>query len=394
MNAVFVVAVAGSFPSASIGRQSRPTFSRREGAAKWWLRILFAVVAAVLICVIWWVVYHLPFLSAVVEHSWGAAQYPLEAVLHTLMLGFMDDGVQLVLMVFVFVGMFWTLKERRWLATFRLVRARMPGMFIVGVSTSGRLQHLLTGFWYTDYYRVAAMAAIFGIPLAAMGVALVARTIARLLSRSRDKAPAWATSIACALCAFVLVWGTFFLDDPRADINPSSEVPNMGRGAMTLVWQRLSWQNNVDYIYTTAEKEFVAEVEQVLPEGAVVINNPNDGSCFCYVVDGMRTYYRYLRTYGEGGETEDSALIRSRLDSISYDDRVKEAVENVGAEYLLLLDQGRWYNPSDPDSNFFFTYDDNSLWAGIDYVRDSTPGFEVVLARDDMRLYRITAIDE
>ena len=75
-------------------------------------------------------------------------------------------------------------------------------------------------------------------------------------------------------------------------------------------------------------------------------------------------------------------------------DRVKEAVENVGAEYLLLLDQGRWYNPSDPDSNFFFTYDDNSLWAGIDYVRDSTPGFEVVLARDDMRLYRITAIDD
>ena len=338
-------------------------------------------------------VYHLPFLSAVVEHSWGAAQYPLEAVLHTLMLGFMDDGVQLVLMVFVFVGMFWTLKERRWLwlsASYVLA----CGMFIVGVSTSGRLQHLLTGFWYTDYYRVAAMAAIFGIPLAAMGVALVARTIARLLSRSRDKAPAWATSIACALCAFVLVWGTFFLDDPRADISPSSEVPNMGRGAMTLVWQRLSWQNNVDYIYTTAEKEFVAEVEQVLPEGAVVINNPNDGSCFCYVVDGMRTYYRYLRTYGEGGETEDSALIRSRLDSISYDDRVKEAVENVGAEYLLLLDQGRWYNPSDPDSNFFFTYDDNSLWAGIDYVRDSTPGFEVVLARDDMRLYRITAIDD
>ena len=78
----------------------------------------------------------------------------------------------------------------------------------------------------------------------------------------------------------MLVWGTFFLDDPRADINPSSEVPNMGRGAMMLVWQRLSWQNNVDYIYTTAEKEFVAEVEQVLPEGAVIINNPNDGSCF------------------------------------------------------------------------------------------------------------------
>ena len=94
------------------------------------------------------------------------------------------------------------------------------------------------------------------------------------------------------------------------------------------------------------------------------------------------------------GKPEDSALIRSRLDSISYDDWVKEAVKNVGATYLLLLDQGRWYNPSDPDSNFFFTYDDNSLWAGIDYVRDSTPGFEVVLARDDMRLYRITAIDD
>ena len=396
-NAVFVVAV-WLIPFCIYRAAIAADLFHREGTAKWQMRILFAAVAAVLICVIWWVVYHLPFLSAVVEHSWGAAQYPLEAVFHALMLGFMDDGVQLVLMVFVFVGMFWTFKERRWLwlsASYVLA----CGMFIVGVSTSGRLQHLLTGFWYTDYYRVAAMAALFGVPLASMGIALVARTLASAFSRLGDSqgnpATRWAAPAACAICAVVLAAGMFApVSEDEERPATTDEIPQMDRGSMCSVLQRLAWQNNVNYIYTTPEKEFVAEVEKIIPEGAVVINNPNDGSCFCYVVDGMRTYYRYLRTYGEGGETRDSELIRSRLDCVDTDERVREAVENVGAQYLLLLDQGRQYNPSDPDSNFFFTYEDNRLWAGIDDVRDSTPGFEVVLARDDMRLYRITAIDD
>ena len=178
-----------------------------------------------------------------------------------------------------------------------------------------------------------------------------------------------------------------------SDSSPEG-VPRLGKSSFCSVWQQLYRENNVDYIYTTEEKEFVEEAKQLIPDGALVINNPNDGSCFCYVVDDMRVYYRYLRAYGEGGESAESELIRSRLDMIAHDERVNRAVRNVGAEYVLLLDQGRENDPADPDSFFFFTYERKGLWSGIDLVSDTTPGFEVVLSRNDMRLYRITAIEE
>ena len=66
---------------------------------------------------------------------------------------------------------------------------------------------------------------------------------------------------------------------------------------------------------------------------------------------------------------------------------MQEAVESIGAEYVLQLDQGE----PDVESPRLFTYENGKKWRGIDGIRDDTPGFEVVLAEDDMRLYKITA---
>ena len=39
--------------------------------------------------------------------------------------------------------------------------------------------------------------------------------------------------------------------------------------------------------------------------------------------------------------------------------------------------------------SFFFTYGDGWKWQNMLSINDETPGFELVLSRDDMRLYRI-----
>ena len=69
---------------------------------------------------------------------------------------------------------------------------------------------------------------------------------------------------------------------------------------------------------------------------------------------------------------------------IAFDPSVAKAVEAIGAEYLVKLDlDGR------TDGNhFLFSYEEED-WFGIDRVDDDTAGFEVVLSRGDMRLYRI-----
>lgn len=367
---------------------------RFDGAIRWRLRILFAAIAVFAVCVVWAVLYHLPFLQAVVQNPWYAMQSKPEAFLSAFTLGFMSSGTQLVLVLFVVLGGLWTLRNRRWLwlsVSFTIA----CGMFVVDVSSDGPLQHLLTGFWYADYYRVAAMAAIFGVPLASIGISVFASWLERVFLRAVGSERSKKTRRAAIAFALAALVAGNAVSLPGGGLEGESDLMHKLKGnAFVSAWEHLSWENNVDYIYTTEEKEFVKMVKEVLPQGALVINNPNDGSCFCYVADDLRIYYRYLNTYGVSGESYDSRLIRSRLDAIAYDDQVKEAVQNVGAQYVLLLDQGRENDPTDLDSYFFFTYERRGLWSGIDLIRDATPGFEVVLAHNDMRLYRITALDE
>lgn len=390
-NAVFTVGV-WLIPFLTYRASFAADLVRRGGRTHRGLRVLFAVAALVAVGFIWFAAYRLPFLQAVVQHSWIAVQSKPQAFVSALTLGFMSKGTQLVLMIFVIIGAALTLKRQEWL-WLSFAFAIACGLFVVDVSSDGPLQHLLTGFWYTDYYRVAAMAAMLGIPLASLGIAEVSSRISALFARLRHVEVRLSSVVSVALCLVLLLAGNVISIPAVSDSSPEG-VPRLGKSSFCSVWQQLYRENNVDYIYTTEEKEFVEEAKQLIPDGALVINNPNDGSCFCYVVDDMRVYYRYLRAYGEGGESEDSELIRSRLDMIAHDERVNQAVRNVGAEYVLLLDQGRENDPADPDSFFFFTYERKGLWSGIDLVSDTTPGFEVVLSQNDMRLYRITAIEE
>lgn len=64
---------------------------------------------------------------------------------------------------------------------------------------------------------------------------------------------------------------------------------------------------------------------------------------------------------------------------------VRNAVEEIGVEYVLVLDQG---DGSD-EYRFVLAPSSYGYWDGIDGVTGETDGFEAVLARDDMRLYRI-----
>lgn len=151
-----------------------------DGKNRQLLRCLFATAAVFVICLIWVTLYRSPFMQSAVQHSWVAVLSKPEAFLRILALGFMSPGVQLVPALFVIVGALWTLRNRQWLwVSFSFAIA--SALFVVDVSSDGPLRHLLTGFWYTDYYRVAAMAAIFAVPLACMGASAVASAIGRFL---------------------------------------------------------------------------------------------------------------------------------------------------------------------------------------------------------------------
>lgn len=342
--------------------------------------------ACALIAAAWYALYKMPFLQGVVSYTWPPLESVSEALMDAALLGFRAPGAQVVLAGLVVVGAVRMLRHKKqaWLvASYALA----VFIWVASISCEGELQHVMSGFWYTDSARTAAMAALIAVPLASVGLWEVVRLcqclVEKVAAKKRESKALQVGCVAAVACAFVL-----------ANYFPGLALPNQETKqtafAATLFKLQGEHATQAPNIYSADERSFVETAMSVIPAGAVVINSPDDGSALSYGISGMRTYYRYLRPYGEEGETDESKLIRTRLNTIATDENVRAAVERVGGAYVLALDQG----PSQLHSPRWYTYGDGELWRGIELIDDETPGFEVVLADGDKRLYKIVGKGE
>lgn len=397
------------------------------------LKLAFGALAACAVCVVWLACFNAPFLKSVVWYDWPAFESAPSALADIVSLGFRIDVPQWWLALFVLVGIVATFLERRllWLAA---AFAASCAICLVDMAVDGFAKHLLAGFWYADSTRVAAMAALFAIPLAALGLGSIHRCLMAAIRRARRaasssggraSAPAVrngdasaaapcasgraaaggtralprALSGACAaLLAFAFALPVFWPLHPQDTQDPQ-------RTAFGAVAGSLASMNDEaePRVFDPDEAEFVREVRRMLPEGEMVVNYPDDGSAFAYAVCGLNAYCRYMWTYGSPTETAESLAIRHRLAGVATDVGVRDALRSIGARYLLLLDYGAMTNkgqgeselggPPDPHRRWLFSYlKRGGTWSGIERVDDATPGFTVVTARGDMRLYRIEGV--
>lgn len=343
------------------------------------LRTLAALLAVAAIASIWIALYNAPFLAVVVDYHWASYATLHEAMTNALVLSLSYNPPQYVLAAFVLVGLVVSLRRARtmWLAFsygFALI------IFIVATATDGSLKHLLAGFWYTDPCRVGALLAFASMPLAALGMSACYRLLARI--------PVLRGSFAARLLFAIVVGvgcfcGAYFVPDEQG-----------GDRHLETPFAYLEKQNMMPSSAEEAERRrpyseekaaFAAQVKGIVGN-SVVINQPYDGSMYLYGVDGLHLLYRHINGYGDSGETETSRTIREHLDLYASDPTVQEAVKRSGARYVLLLAAdgqgvGRFTSAYDPDQ-----------WKGISDIGPQTPGFTLVLARGNMRLYRIDCL--
>ncbi len=379
-NAVFTIAVLLA-PYCVWRAVSAADFLPVPEHRRQFVRVGCALLAAVAIAVIWVSLYNAPFLHSVVTHDWPAFRAKSQALVDVLLLAFRLPAAQFVLAGLVVAGIVYTLRARRylWLSCSYVF---MCLIYFVAVTSDGPGKFLLAGFWYTDSFRLAASAAVFAVPLAAIGLWLAVRALVWALRRASDLRADRVPFVASCLAAILFMMVNFY---------PSFSMPS-GTNVITAfgsIASRLEWMNSmsVPQVYDADEMAFIDEVKREVPEGALIINEPDDGSAFAYSADGLNLYYRYLREYGGDDETLESRLIRTRLNEVATNVDVRKAVKDVGATYLLVLDQGE----PQGERPYLFTYEDGRNWPGIESVNDATPGFEAVLSRGDMRLYRIVA---
>lgn len=337
------------------------------------LRVVCLLAFAALVVSLWVLAYHAPFMQSVIYGAFRPAYTAAPQVfVDILTLAFRWGNAQLLLGALVAAGAVFLLlgKGPRWLlASYAL----MSFLFFVGATCDGFFDYALTGFWYTDQQRVGAAAALFAVPLAGASFGEVARRATRAVRHVDAGAARWISTVAISAVFLAAVLY------PSFHINGWGSVETaFGRERVRL--SGICAETGERNIYSGDERAFVEQVEALVGSEDAVLNIPVDGSAFSFGQDHLNVYYRSHRL----GETEEGVLLREHLSELADNPSVQEAVASTGIKYVMLLD----YQNEEGGRTVHPAYDAGE-WAGVNSITEDTPGFELVLSQDDMRLYKI-----
>ncbi len=334
-------------------------------------RIALSLCLAIIFIAVWIILFKSPPLQKVVNYTWPSFTSPIEAIFDALVgchfsqsdVGQPIAGI-LVLASIIFI---FYKKENRWLI--------FPWIFcfialVCCSSTEGFLKHFLGGFWYTEPKRIGAQLVIFSLPLV---VFTVSSTLSFICRKAGDKESQVRVFSPLLLTALILL--SWIVPLPTSlNSNASS--------AMDVVKSFCTYYNspNSELILSNKEKEFCESALAKIDNSSVILNVPDDGSCFLYGLYDSNIYYR--RNYiSSATDPNLDSMIRKNLSNYQQSPDLKEALEKIGAKYVLLLDK-------DIDAGLFHTFNKDE-WSGFYDISQSTQGFKLISHSDDCYLYEI-----
>lgn len=363
---------------------------RWSGSGKLDLRLgLVALVTSCVLVALWVLLAFLPPLKNVVTNSWNYGIMPLQAVIDLITLSFVRDYGQPLLGLLVLVGFVSLFREGQatWITISCVLASFIFLVSAVLCSDFGEysFKAIVSGFWYQDPYRTAATVVLTAIPLASAGLARVMVRLERHVNAMQDD---WRGSrcvlflardlfpyFAVGIIALAILW-------------PSFRVP----GVMDVITGFGGFRGDMassfdtsDNVLDIEERRFLERVSRVIPDGALVVNMPDDGSVFASGLYGLNTYYRVFGVQWKTDETDQSKVLREHADEVAYDPEVRDAFSTINAKYLLVLDDSDEEN----GTRRFLVSFHPECWGGIEGIHDGTPGLRVVLSEGDMRLYRV-----
>ncbi|PRA82967.1 DUF6541 family protein [Microbacterium sp. MYb66] len=263
--------------------------------------------------------------------------------------------------VLLLAGLVVAVRDRRvrWLV---VGWAALSVLYIVSVGTDlPVIKRVLTGPWYGDSFRLAAMVPIVVVPLAAFGLAMIVRVVTAalpLLSRGRRDAVAL---VSMAVIAVVGAVGIALA--PVILLRVADETDTQSRYAM-----------DADSYLSEDEHRLLTELPDLVPRDALLIANPSTGAGFAYVL-GERDIVP--RTWAPP-ESLAWDLIAAGLRDAGEDPAICEALAAYGGpDYVL-------------DFGIGGTGPGEYLMPGMTDF-EGQPGFEEVAAEGEASLWRITA---
>ena len=332
----------------------------RSGRA--WLSVLGFVLYAVVVVVVWNAVR--PAADTLI---WKPYQTQGQAIGEVFSASPMLAPVSWAVLVLSLFGLAAVARGRAplWVAGIYAVGAFL---FVVASSSpDGDFRDLITGGWYTDNYRLAALLPTVILPLAATGATLIAHWLeehlwqpaAHRMARSgRGTVLTQATAVvAVALVAVGLAYAT--------------QKQNIREAARSAA---LNYQLTEDSpLVSRDEYELIERLDGEIEEGAAVVGNPWTGSSLVYALAGHRPLQLHTIAALDPEEEEIYADLRNAL----TDPAVCPALEETGVKYVLDFGTQEVHGATHP-------------YPGLQGL-DSSGAVTLVDQEGEAKLYRITA---
>jgi hypothetical protein len=276
--------------------------------------------------------------------DWRAIETPANAVGEVLLNATNHREALWLLSAVVVVGMC-TVKRfpaMRWVLAAHAVTALL---YVLAAGLNRPDTRLLTGYWYNDSHRLAAMLPITAVPLAVAGILFLATKLTKV------------GQPAIVLTAVLVV--------ATGGLHPADRELRIG------VTYPLAEERK---LVTDDMRDFYARTADEIPAGSRVIGNPFDGSVMLWALAGHEVLFPHFLVANSPGQ----AYLGRHLEHAASDPRVCRELDRYDVEYVLI---GK--NEADTVRGDY---------GGILGVTDAA-GFELVAREGQTRLYRITACD-
>ncbi|WP_132426031.1 DUF6541 family protein [Pseudonocardia endophytica] len=358
-NSVFSLAVLALFP---VLWGLAALFRERLMTARFWQPLAGLVVVAGLVWFVYWLMTASSLTDGVRTFDWPAFQTAGQSIWGVLTNSTNDRPEIWTVSVLVVVGIVVALRRAStsWMAPAHLASGFL---YLQAASQEGAFTEAVTGAWYNDSHRLAAMVPVTGVPLAVIGLLGIAGLVRRALlaagtSGVRFRRGLPAATVGVAVLLVVAISGGM-------------------SGQVHAVLLASPYRLATDVLLEPGQREFLERVGQEIPPDAVVADNPYAGNALLYPLTGREVLFPHL----SGNWTPDMVTIAARLRYAATDPEVCDAVAATRVDYAI----------SGPVS--FWAWDGRSThYPGLDGL-DGFPGFEPVDTDGRNTLYRVTACD-
>ncbi|HWC81983.1 MAG TPA: DUF6541 family protein [Pseudonocardiaceae bacterium] len=297
-----------------------------------------------------------PFFAGVRSMYWAPFERPAQAAGEVLVNATNAGRALWILSAIVVVGLVLCARRPgwRWLVGGYLVTA---ALYVLTAAINRPDTEWITGYWYNDSHRLAAMLPITTVPLAALALAHLARaTRERFGPTSRPKFAALA-----GVGAIVLLVATkgMYLATNTANL-ATHYTTQLAQPGLSLV--------------DDSERDFFARIRPELAAGSVVAGNPWDGSVLVWALDDRRALIPHLGI----ALSPQQLYLTNHLDEVATDPQACRLAGQLHVRYLLIGASRFWMS--------------NGAAGGYPGFADpgNRPGFRLVDSDGTHKLYALT----